>query len=1178
MIQKDDSSFIALFLAHPVPMWVYDLETLRFQAVNTAAITHYGYTEAEFLGMTIKDIRPKTELARLRDNLRAAPLHALEKSGTWRHLKKDGTPIDVDITSHPLYFNGRDCKFVLAHDVTARAQAEEKIARLNRIYAVLSRINSTIIRTRERAELYHETCRIAIEEGEFVAAYIFEIDPDTLDGAIAARAGAALPLLDQTRLSARADAPDSARPASRAAREGAAVVYNDLHAEPALADWLERVGERKRYALAALPLFSGQRVAGVLVLCTTVVGYFDEAELRLLNELAADVSFALQFIEREAELLRTTKRLAESEAGLRRAQVTNKSAHVITGPGGVFESWSDTLPLLVGLAPRDIPADTRRWLELVHPDDRARFRDNCIAAAREGTRVGAEYRLRRGDGAWVQLRQVIEPLPPVASGAALRWFNTIQDVTEQTQQQARIARLGRIYAVSSGINSAIVRIHKRDELFQEACRVAVHDGAFSMAWIGVVDPETLEGRVVAWFGGAPGIAENILLTAREDAPERSRPASAAVREMRPVICNDIASDPSIAFLSADLLARGHRAAVALPLIRNGRAVAVFSLLADVPGFFDEAEMKLLDDVVGDLTFALQFIDNEERLSYLAYYDSLTGLANAKLFEDRLAQFIQAAKAEGRGVGVALVNVDRFAQLNDALGRHAGDELLKQLAARLDEALQGGYSLARISGSTFAVAIPDPHGDTDFGRVLEQDVLECFVQPFVMDRQEARVSARAGLALFPGDGGDAETLFKHAEVALKNAKAAGERYAYYAPAMNAAHSVRLELENELRHALEARQFEVFYQPKVDLGSGRIVSAEALVRWRHPQRGLVAPAAFIPLAEEVGLIVPIGALVLDAVCVQQAEWIARQLEVVPVAVNLSAVQFKQGKLLQTIRDALERHGLEPQHISFELTESMVMGNPEEAAYNLKALKALGVQLALDDFGTGYSSLAYLQRFPFDYVKIDRSFIANVTSNPGDAAIVTAVIAMAHSLRLRVVAEGVETEGQLQFLRKRRCDEMQGYFFSPAVPAAAFEAMLREGTQLRAAGSGEEGDTLLIVDDEPNNLAALNRTLRREGYRVLTADSGREGLRLLSLHRVQVIISDQRMPGMSGSEFLGIVKDLYPDTIRIMLSGYTDLAAVTESVNQGAVFKFMTKPWDDANLRKTIRDAFQRYWQVA
>ena len=318
-------------------------------------------------------------------------------------------------------------------------------------------------------------------------------------------------------------------------------------------------------------------------------------------------------------------------------------------------------------------------------------------------------------------------------------------------------------------------------------------------------------------------------------------------------------------------------------------------------------------------------------------------------------------------------------------------------------------------------------------------------------------------------------------------------------------------------------------------------------------------------------------MEEVCTpaQQARWLQGKIDLVPVAVNLSAAQLRNGKFVQNVTDALSRHRLPAHHIEFELTESMVMNDVELAAANLQALKALGIQLSLDDFGTGHSSLAHLQRFPFDAVKIDRAFIRDVNSNAGNAAIATAVIAMAHSLHLRVVAEGVETEGQLQFLRRRRCDELQGFYFSEAVPAAQFEAMLIEKTLL-TLGQQVDEDTLLIVDDEPSNLSTLRRLLRREGYRVLTASSGQEGLNLLALNKVQVIISDQRMPNMSGTQFMRIVRELYPETIRIILSGFTDLTAVTDSVNQGELFKFMTKPWDDGELVRNIRDAFRLHRQ--
>jgi diguanylate cyclase (GGDEF)-like protein/PAS domain S-box-containing protein len=740
--------------------------------------------------------------------------------------------------------------------------------------------------------------------------------------------------------------------------------------------------------------------------------------------------------------------LREREAGLQRAQLVARMAHVVTGEDGAFQSWSATLPQLIGRGA--IPDSGRTWLDIVEPGDRARLRQTCIDAGRAGQRRDLEYQIRRADGELIQLHHVMEPLEGSAGdGERMRWFNTLQDVTEQREQQRRISRLSQIYAVQSGVNSAIVRLHERDELLQEACRVAVGQGAFSMAWAAVVDPVTLEGKVVACCGGEPGYVDRIVLHARPDGADSARPACVALRERRQVICNDIGAELALAPLRAQLLAGGHRALAVLPLMIENRVAALISLFADELDFFAQPDRrKLLDELAGDLSFGLQSIDKEERLNYLAYYDVLTGLPNGMLFNDRLAQFLHAAAGADDPVAAIVINLDHFVQLNDALGRHAGDTALKTVAQRLTLGLREPCSVARIGGDTFAVAVGALQHGADAAALLEQHILQPLAQPFMVGQQEVRLSVRAGIALYPGDGRDAETLFKHAEVALKKAKSGGERYLFYAPKMNVAMAARMAMESSLRVALEAHEFEMHYQPRVDLPSGQIVSAEALIRWNHPQRGLIAPDEFITLAEETGLISPIGDWVIDAVCAQQALWRADQVRIVPVAINLSAVQLKKGKMQQTIREAMARHGLEPEHIEFELTESVVMDEPEQAICHLQELKNLGVQLSLDDFGTGYSSLAYLKRFPFDFVKIDRAFITDITDNPEDAAIATAVIAMAHSLGLRVVAEGVEMEGQLRFLRKHSCDELQGYYFSRPVPADAFETMLRECKQMAHA----------------------------------------------------------------------------------------------------------------------------------
>ncbi len=380
------------------------------------------------------------------------------------------------------------------------------------------------------------------------------------------------------------------------------------------------------------------------------------------------------------------------------------------------------------------------------------------------------------------------------------------------------------------------------------------------------------------------------------------------------------------------------------------------------------------------------------------------------------------------------------------------------------------------------------------------------------------------------------------------------------------------ESQLRDPIERDEFLLYYQPRVDIISGEIVGAEALVRWQHPEHGLLPPADFIALAERSGLISPLGARVIHMACKQQSAWRAAGLRIVPVAANVSGAQLSRDNLIRVVREALDDNRLEPEWLGLELTESAAMQDVTRAIKSLEKLRELGIKLSLDDFGTGYSSLSYLKRIPIHSVKIDRSFITDITRSVEDATIALAVIAIARSLGLTSVAEGVETFAQLNYLAQNHCDEMQGYLFSAPLNSETFATLLRERPRLdRRQSAASNGRSLLIVDDELSIGKALTRLLRRDGYHILMAGSGEQALEMLAMHRVQVIISDQRMPGMSGTELLDKVKILYPDTIRMVLSGYTDLNVITESVNRGAVFRFLTKPWDDDNLRAQVRDAF-------
>ncbi len=433
---------------------------------------------------------------------------------------------------------------------------------------------------------------------------------------------------------------------------------------------------------------------------------------------------------------------------------------------------------------------------------------------------------------------------------------------------------------------------------------------------------------------------------------------------------------------------------------------------------------------------------EETIRHQAYHDPLTDLPNRMLFEDRLNTALAQARRKAQMTAVMFLDLDRFKVVNDTVGHALGDRLLKGVGERLMGLVRDGDSVARVGGDEFTVLLPDVARPEDTVEVAER-ILDVLRQPWVLNGHEFHISTSIGIAMYPNDGEDAESLLRNADTAMYRAKDGGrDNYKLYTPTMNARIAERLALENSLRHGLERGEFVVYYQPQVDIGSGRIVGMEALVRWQHPEQGLISPAEFIPVAEETGLIVPLGAWVLRIACAQNKAWQEAGVPPMRMAVNLSARQFQLRDLIDTVAQVLEETRLDAQFLQLEITEGVAMQDVEFTVTMLRELREMGVQIAMDDFGTGHSSLSYLKRFPINILKIDQSFVRDLTVDPDDAAIASTIIMMAHNLKLKVIAEGVETEDQLAFLRERQCDEMQGYLFSKPAPAEAFEAMLRQG----------------------------------------------------------------------------------------------------------------------------------------
>lgn len=454
-------------------------------------------------------------------------------------------------------------------------------------------------------------------------------------------------------------------------------------------------------------------------------------------------------------------------------------------------------------------------------------------------------------------------------------------------------------------------------------------------------------------------------------------------------------------------------------------------------------------LIGSLDDVTERRQAQERLAHLAHHDALTGLPNRVLFADRLAQALIEAERHGRHVVVALADLDNFKDVNDSLGHLAGDRLLQAVAQRLEGAIRHGDTIARLAGDEFVFLLADMAHADDAAHVAGK-ILKALELPFLDEEREFFIGASLGLAIYPGDGSGPEELLRHADIAMYRAKERGKAgIQFYTSEMTAKTAARRELEHELRHALERDEFLLHYQPVVEAGTGRIMGAEALLRWQNPGRGMVMPGEFISVAEESGLIVPIGRWVLETACAQARAWREQGYNLC-VSVNLSARQFLENHLSETVSEVLGSSGLPAEYLKLEITETMLMRHTEEVIVNLLALRRLGVEIAIDDFGTHYSSFGYLKRFRADHLKIDRSFIEGVAEGSDDATIVHAMISMAHALGMRVVAEGVECAEQAARLRAQGCDQLQGYYFGKPQTAEALDALLRPGASARGSAT--------------------------------------------------------------------------------------------------------------------------------
>ena len=678
---------------------------------------------------------------------------------------------------------------------------------------------------------------------------------------------------------------------------------------------------------------------------------------------------------------------------------------------------------LLAVAPEDLLQTSADELKRVY--------DDLIASKTAAPPLELARTRPDGSKVWLELRR-----------SAMRFTDNwtivtlVRDVTSRKETENRIKRLNRVDAMLSGMNKMIVRVHERGALFDGACRIAVEAGTFSCAWIGVIDAKTGLIALVASHGISTDEIGSIPLVSSLVPSPAEHPAVRVLQALQPVICNDIANDATLAGKREILLARGHRSAAYFPLMLADQPAAVLALFGSECGMFDAAETQLLSEFTSNISFALDHIQRAEKLRYLAYYDELTGLANRSLFLERLSQYLRIATGRNQQLGVFLIDLERFKNINDSLGQNAGDALLQQVAHWLGENLGGAAMLARLSADHFAVIMPEVRSEQETARLLSKKIEAFLNHPFHLNDAFFRVAFKVGVAFFPNDGSDADTLFKNAEAALKKAKAHGDRYLYYTQSMTEAVAAKVTLESQLRQALERNEFVLHYQPKVNLATGLLTSAEALIRWNDPRTGLVPPGRFIPILEETGLIHEVGRWALKQAIADHLHWRTTGLAGVRIAVNVSPLQLRSRSFIAEVEAAIGIDADAAAGLEIEITESVIMEDVAHSIATLKAIRALGVTIAIDDFGTGFSSLSYLSKLPIDTLKIDRSFIIEMTASPEGLALVSTIINLAHSMRLKVVAEGVETEEQSRLLRLLNCNEMQGFLFSKPFPRDQFE----------------------------------------------------------------------------------------------------------------------------------------------
>ena len=956
-LRSSEETFRTLFAAHPHPMWVFAVDDLRFLEVNEAAIRRYGYSREEFLLMRITDIRPEAEVPRLLERLEAARVPGGDNKPTqWRHRRKDGTLIDVEVRAHDLDFEGRRAMLVVAQDITEQKRSAEALRQSEERYRSLVELSpDAIVIHSQGMVVFANSAGVkllgATSSVEIIGRSTLDfVHPDSRASMVSrmrrlAR-GEPVPFVEEKFV--RLD--------GRVIHVEAGAVPFTFHDVPAVQVVIRDISERKRAETLQAALY---RIAELTTSVEDMPAFYRTVH-GVVGELMYAENFYLALVDEETGRLDFAYFVDEAD---------------------------DTPPAIKhGKTLSEYVLRTGEPL-LVNPVVQA-----ALESAGEVELVGAAsldwlgVPLKRGERAFGVI--VVQ-----SYDESSRYTETDREILTFVAQHVATA-LDRKRAADA-LRASEARFRTLAET--APCAIIIYQGEHfryvnpAAASITGWERDQLTGREF-WDLVHPDFQH---LVRGKGGRSRPRGVDAPARHEFKIVRRD--GDERWLDFSAGAIEYGGRPA----------ALGIA---------FDVTERKRA----------------EEQIKELAYHDALTGLPNRLLFNDRLSVAVAQAHRSASRLAILFLDLDRFKVINDSLGHSLGDRLLQEVAERLQAGVRQGDTVARLGGDEFILLLPGIGRAEDAAKVAEK-ILETLKFPIRLEDRELFVTASVGISLYPEDGFDVESLIKNADTAMYRAKEQGrDNFQLYTHAMNETAVERLGLESSLRKALPGGQLVLHYQPLLDLVTGKVHGVEALLRWNHPDRGLVQPSEFLNLAEITSLIVPMGPWTLRTACARARAWQEQGHPSLTVAVNLSARQFQQPDLVTQVKRALDDTGLPPSSLDLEVTETHAMQNAEATIMTLRELKRLGVRISIDDFGIGYSSLSYLKRLPIDTLKIDQSFVRDITTDPDDAAIATAVIALAHTLKLQVVAEGVETQEQLEFLAARHCDRMQGYLFSRPLPA--------------------------------------------------------------------------------------------------------------------------------------------------